>query len=753
MPRLTLRTLLAYIDDTLEPNEARDLGKKVADSAEAKHLVERIKRVTRRRGLAAPDASDEDDAAGDPNTVAEYLDNALDSPTLKQVEETCLESDVHLAEVAACHQILTLVLTEPVRVPPRAHRRMYELVQPPASVPSRRPNRTLPVSASAPPADGAADPDDADAALLFGLKRYSATTWATRLALLGAVAALLVVLAGSVYQSLKSPADALAPEVAKGPSGPMYVDARSVNPDPTPATKKEVGAPPSVPSKKEPEPDPTTVKKDPDPATPKKEPVAVAPMPKEPEPKPLPKPVNADEWDKLPLPSVVRDAVGRLESETALVVRSRPKDGAPVWDRQAVQKKDDLDDANAVFSTEPLMALPGYKANVLVGPLNRPAVEVLLWGNIPEQLAYRVLESKVVFHKPADGFDAELTLLAGRFYMKSVKQDADRKPAPAKVRVRLANTKEIWDVTLPDANADAMVELVSWYQPGKAGVDPRREARAVAVRGPVGFQTTGNREKKFDKIDGGAEVRWDSASGTLSDPAPSTNIQELVRVPTLDAGNQKALAAVLADMAKPGIISVVLSQRMDPEPGTPNRDLVARAAIYSWAALADSTAAGCDSLKELVKILNSGLPWLSRQAAITALVQWVGRERGNTELLRKVLNDPTDGVQPLRTADAVLEMLRGYISPTEPESAKLDELLSRLAGVKQDASEVKRPAAIALREVALWNLASADTGQWIPPPFQVNVGAVDKFDSKEYEGFLNDWRKRVEAIKARTKRP
>ena len=36
MPRLTLRTLLAYIDDTLEPTETRALGKKVAESDEAK---------------------------------------------------------------------------------------------------------------------------------------------------------------------------------------------------------------------------------------------------------------------------------------------------------------------------------------------------------------------------------------------------------------------------------------------------------------------------------------------------------------------------------------------------------------------------------------------------------------------------------------------------------------------------------------------------------------------------------------------
>src|SRR6266545_5484894 len=45
MAQLTLRTLLAYIDDTLEPAMARQLGAKVAESDLAQELIEKIKRV------------------------------------------------------------------------------------------------------------------------------------------------------------------------------------------------------------------------------------------------------------------------------------------------------------------------------------------------------------------------------------------------------------------------------------------------------------------------------------------------------------------------------------------------------------------------------------------------------------------------------------------------------------------------------------------------------------------------------------
>ena len=124
--RLTLRTLLAWLDDTLQPTQVREIGRQVAESPFAQELSERIHRVTRQRRLSVPSSSGPDPT--DPNVVASYLDNDLDPDAVAEYEKKCLTSDVKLAEVASVHQILSL-LGQKVKVPAEARTRMYQLVK------------------------------------------------------------------------------------------------------------------------------------------------------------------------------------------------------------------------------------------------------------------------------------------------------------------------------------------------------------------------------------------------------------------------------------------------------------------------------------------------------------------------------------------------------------------------------------------------------------------------------------------------
>jgi hypothetical protein len=417
--RLTLRTLLAYLDDQLDPAEIKRIGQKVAESDAAQELIARIKQVTRRRRLTTPP----DGGAGerfDANTVAEYLDNELPSEQVAELEKICLESDVHLAEVSACHQILTLVLGEPALIPPTARRRMCALVEGRKPKPAPKPVPAA-TSTNGQPADSA-EPD-ADETLLLGLPLFRKAPW-LRWAVPLAAVLLLAGLGGILWKTLS------------GSGGSTHVAA---NGKPNEESPKDRDADQKKDQEKKPE-NPT----DPDKNKPKD---SDKTKPKDPD-KNKPKDTNKGGVTLPPplgKPSNEHKEIGRFVSKGEVLAR-QTKDGE--WERIPVD--------GTVQSAEPLVSLPGYRSELRL----TTGVGLLLWGTLPEMPMPQKLpmrESAVTLHQPPSGADADLTLQRGRIYLTNRKEKG-----PALIRVRFWR-EEVWDITLEEPETVAGIQFFSIY--------------------------------------------------------------------------------------------------------------------------------------------------------------------------------------------------------------------------------------------------------------------------------------------------
>src|SRR5215204_5490002 len=95
--RLTLRTVLAYLEDALPPESARRIGRMIGRSPAARRIVARIRKVVRRRRLIAVKPDSDSKKGMDANDMSEYLDNTLPEEQLHRVERRCLKHDALLA--------------------------------------------------------------------------------------------------------------------------------------------------------------------------------------------------------------------------------------------------------------------------------------------------------------------------------------------------------------------------------------------------------------------------------------------------------------------------------------------------------------------------------------------------------------------------------------------------------------------------------------------------------------------------------
>jgi hypothetical protein len=663
--RLTLRTLLAYLDDTLDAAEIKQIGQKVAESETARELIARIKSVTRRRRLTTPPLTGSGEKF-DPNTIAEYLDNTLSAEQVAEVEKLCLESDVHLAEIATCHQILTLVLGEPALVPPSAKRRMYALVDK---------GRTSGIRRAVPPASAASSRSLEDSAeddtLLLGLPPMDRGTW---LRWLLPIAGCLL-LAGLVY--------AIVMALPKGDDYAQRLRNRRTQDSGAPIAPKEAGQKGTTNGGKDnKDKDQNTADKDAkdkdagkdakdkdgvnkdkpgdgDTSTPPVKPSGIATLS-----------TKAPVWSGAP-PSTKRQLIGKFVRNNAyqdLLMQSQGDTGQ--WRR--------LVSGARVGSNDSLVSLPGYRSELVMDN----GLHMVLWGNVGQQLSLPILESAVILHaaepdKEGGMADLDFTLSRGRVWILNQKKGDQ----PAFVRLRFH--KEIWDLTL-QPNTEVGMELVGrelGLKPVRAEEEPGASLYLVVKKGRAVIRDD---LREFPPMTGPAILGWSNTAGTWPagpqalNPWPAEWEQPVQMRQGVPAGPEmeRALNSLQKRLAEDGPVGNLLASTLDaPEPAGRFLTVLCFGAI--------------DAIEDLADCLGNERAEV-RDAATEALRHWLGRDASQRERFRSLL----DRKRFTKTeVDTVLHLLR---IPGPEDYADHDTYSIPIDELGSDK--------VAIRHLAFWHL-------------------------------------------------
>jgi hypothetical protein len=704
--RLTLRTLLAYLDDTLEPNQAKLIGQKVAESDTAKELIARIKEVTRQRRLGAPPTMG---GKLDANIIAGYLDNTLPAEQLAEVEQLCLASDVHLAELAACHQILTLVLGEPALVPPTAKQRMYGLVRGPEAIPFRKP-----AAAPREHEEIVHEHRETDETLRLGLPALRAQGgWTNRLILLGgalAVAALLVIAIVQILQFDREPterAQAAATQQAKADT--------EAKPKPiTAATAVAVTKPATVAT------------------APAKTTTAAVPEKNDKNQGNSPEKGNASEAPAVPAveevawtpPNDARSVAGHYErnasGDPSILVQYDPEKRQ--WQRVDAKKSE-------VFTGRPLVSLPGYKSVVAL----KNGVRLTLWGNVPELWpSPPVFESMVQLHNGAP-FDADLTLRRGRIVLASTRSDR-----PARVRVRLENPsnpaqKETWDIALEDRDTEVAVERFGRLTPGepfyknaadKGRKGPIADVALLVLRGRIRLK---NEEitVPLEAPPKRALILWNSVSG-MGNPSKFPDLPDWAKTPLPPLpmpGDKQQLAQRRADFyrARDNLNSALTGKVERVDVGLAN---ALKSADPSERMLVVRCLGAMDELDSLMDALGDEAHPEVRLTGIEEMKQWITYSRDNDLRLYDVLKARYKTAE----ADNIMQLLHGFspqeLAKKEPYETLIDYLTN------------PNPAIRELSATYLYTL--------VPEGRSINYNAYA--DSRDRERAQQEWSRLLEKL-------
>jgi hypothetical protein len=339
--------------------------------------------------------------------------------------------------------------------------------------------------------------------------------------------------------------------------------------------------------------------------------------------------------------------------------------------------------AAEVYTRDRLLALAGIKAVLEPAP---DTVRLTLWGNLPEQSPFLVLESSAVLHD-SKSYDLDMTLLSGRVVLTNVK-----KAGAAKVWLRMP--EEGWEITLDEPGTSVALEQYGRWPRGVPFTrDPLSQARPITVmtlqvlKGQADVHSSG-RQQRLSAPPGPAFLHWDSAGAVDSGPQrrqklpvwATENHQEQAELKPLGQVEAKFLELVKEKTPVDALQTLLSTADADKDAD--------RAALTREFAVLGLAATG--ALPRLADAMATTKDPELRETIVLAMRHWIGSAPGRDLQLYSMLVGHAGYSE--RHADTVLQLLHSPFDTNDPVTYQ-----TLIAYLQHDR--------LAIRELARWHLA------------------------------------------------
>ncbi|HEY7330037.1 MAG TPA: hypothetical protein VH592_20545 [Gemmataceae bacterium] len=364
---------------------------------------------------------------------------------------------------------------------------------------------------------------------------------------------------------------------------------------------------------------------------------------------------KAAELGNRPVSWEPRVVVGKyLSSVGDLLVNEQP--GQP-W-RSAGYRGD-------ISSRDQLLALPGVQGTLETAP---KAVELSLWGNLPQFSDFSGLESAVVLHD-SRAFDLDFTLSRGRVLVTNRKESG-----AARVWLRIEGAG--FQLTLGEPGDCICIALDSYWPRGVPfSLTPKPEDTLVyrlnmqAVNGQVDVKVHGV-QHALSAPPGLSYFHWDNINGPDAAPRQRRELETWADPRRKPPASAKPLLEAIAKYQTAvkesdprtvlfDLLSAARSQAAhDDESQRDQARATTEFAILGLAAISD--------IDRVMQVLDDPVHAEARRSASFALKHWIGVEAGRDQVLYYFL------MERLRYSKAhaatVLQLLHSAYAPDEPET-------------------------------------------------------------------------------------